>query len=87
MPYIARNPEAFLKLSVGTGQCVALAERAAMAPRTQFWRGQESPRRLRYSAWNDHRHLRSERVLRKSYGRPISRCYLFESDRRRPEGH
>jgi hypothetical protein len=38
MPYIARNPEAFLSSSVGTGQCVALAERAAMAPRTQFWR-------------------------------------------------
>jgi hypothetical protein len=38
MSYIARNPEAFLNLSIGTGQCVALAERAAMAPRTQLWR-------------------------------------------------
>jgi hypothetical protein len=33
MPYIARNPEAFLNSLVETGQCVALAERVAMAPR------------------------------------------------------
>jgi hypothetical protein len=38
MAYISNNPKAFLNQSVGTGQCVALVERAANIPSTKFWR-------------------------------------------------
>ena len=38
MPYIAKNPNAFLQRSVGDGQCVALVEKAANMPRDRLWK-------------------------------------------------
>lgn len=38
MPYISKNPEKLLGLSVGTGQCVAFVEKAAATPLTMYWK-------------------------------------------------
>ncbi len=37
MPYRSSRPEVFVGVSVGTGQCVALVERAAHTPTTHHW--------------------------------------------------
>ena len=37
MPYIAANPELFEGKKVGTGECVAYVQAAAMAPSTSQW--------------------------------------------------
>lgn len=38
MPFIARNPKKYLKSSVGSGQCVAYVQAAAMTGHTSGWR-------------------------------------------------
>lgn len=37
MPYRSSRPELFIGYSVGSGQCVALVERAAHTPMTYHW--------------------------------------------------
>lgn len=38
MTYIAFNPDRFIGKSLGSGQCVAFVEEAAITPRTRKWR-------------------------------------------------
>ncbi len=38
MPFVARNPRSYVKTSVGTGQCVAFVQAAAMTGHTSGWR-------------------------------------------------